>query len=81
MAARGVRRGLTGLPFELTNSQRTALAEIEANRALKDATGDQAAHAGGPDQDITHTTGPAATETADRAPAIEGAKPGTKPKG
>ncbi len=55
--------------------------EIEANRALKDATGDQAAHAGGPDQDITHTTGPAATETADRAPAIEGAKPGTKPKG
>jgi hypothetical protein len=58
--------------------------EIEANPALKDATGDQAAHAGGPDQDVTHKTGPGtggATETAERTPAIEGAKPGTKPKG
>jgi hypothetical protein len=58
--------------------------ESEANPALRDATGDQAAHAGGPDQDVTHLTGPGtggATETADRTPAIEGAKPGTKPKG
>ena len=58
--------------------------EIEANPALRDATGDQAAHAGGPDQDVTHQTGPGtggATETADRTPAHEGAKPGTKPKG
>ena len=58
--------------------------DIEANPALQDATGDQAAHTGGPDQDVTHKTGPGtggATETADRAPAIEGAKRGTKPKG
>jgi hypothetical protein len=58
--------------------------ESEANPALKDATGDQAAHAGGPDQDVTHQTGPGtggATETAHRTPAQEGAHPGTKPKG
>jgi hypothetical protein len=58
--------------------------EIEANPALQNATGDQAAHTGRPDQDVTHKTGPGtggATETAERTPAIEGAKPGTKPKG
>ena len=58
--------------------------EIEANPALKDATGDQAAHAGSPDQDGTRKTGPGtggATESADPAPAIEAAKPRSNLKG
>jgi hypothetical protein len=58
--------------------------ESETNPALRDAIGDQAAHTGSPDQDVAHQTGPGtggATETADRTPAIEGAKPTTKPKG
>lgn len=59
--------------------------EIEANPALKSAApGEQAAHAGSPDQDVTHQTGPGtggATENADRKPEHEGAHQGTRPKG
>jgi hypothetical protein len=58
--------------------------QSEANPALRNATGDEAAHTGGPDQDVTHLTGPGtggATETAERTPAHEGMHPGTKPKG
>ena len=58
--------------------------ESEANPALRNATGDETAHTGGPDQDVTHLTGPGtggATETAERTPAHEGMHPGTKTKG
>jgi hypothetical protein len=59
--------------------------QSEANPALKNVAGaDQAAHAGSPDQDVTHQAGPGtggATETADRAPEHEGAHQGTRPKG
>jgi hypothetical protein len=58
--------------------------EIEANPALKDATGDQAAPTGVADQAATPKTSPGtggATESADPAPAVKAAKPRTKPKG
>jgi hypothetical protein len=58
--------------------------ESEANPALKNLTGDQTAHTGRPDQDVTHQTGPGtggATETAGRAPEHEGAHQGTRTKG
>jgi hypothetical protein len=58
--------------------------ESEANPALRNATGDQAAHTGAPDQDVTHQTGAGtggATETNTRTPAHEGSKPGAKPQG
>ena len=58
--------------------------EIEANPALKDATGDQAAPTGGADQVVTPKSGPGpggATKSADPAPAIKAAKPRSKPKG
>ena len=58
--------------------------EIEANRALRDVTGDQAAPTGGSDPDVTPKTGPGtggATKSADPAPAVKAAKPRPKPKG
>jgi hypothetical protein len=58
--------------------------ESEANPALKNVTGDQAAHTGRPDQDVTHQTGPGtggATENADGPPEHEGVHQGTRPKG
>jgi hypothetical protein len=57
--------------------------QVEANPALN-AAGDQAAHAGRPDQDVTHATGAGsggATEEAERTPEHEGAHPGNSPKG
>jgi len=57
--------------------------QVEANPALN-AAGDQAAHAGRPDQDVTHATGAGsggATEGAERMPEHEGAHPGNSPKG
>ena len=56
----------------------------EANPALRNATGDQAAHTGRPDQDVTHQTGPGAggaTESADRTPEHEGMHGGNSTKG
>ena len=58
--------------------------DSEANPALRNVAGDQAAHTGGPDQDVTHKTGPGtggATESATRTPEVEGSHPGTKTKG
>ncbi len=59
--------------------------ESEANPALKTvAVGDQAAHTGTPDQDVTHQTGPGtggATETAGRIPEHEGQHPSKSAKG
>ena len=58
--------------------------ENAANPALRNATGDQAAHTGRPDQDVTHQTGPGAggaTETADRTPEHEGMHGGNSTKG
>ena len=58
--------------------------ENEANPALRNATGDQAAHTGRPDQDVTHQTGPGAggaTETAERTPEHEGMHGGNSTKG
>jgi hypothetical protein len=58
--------------------------QSEANPALRNAAGDQAAHTGGPDQNVTHKTGPGtggATENADGPPEHEGAHQGTRPKG
>ena len=57
--------------------------ENAANPALA-AAGDQAAHTGRPDQDVTHQTGPGAggaTETADRTPEHEGMHGGNSTKG
>ena len=58
--------------------------DSEANPALKNVTGDQAAHTGRPDQDVTHQTGPGtggATETAERTPEHEGMHPKKSAKG
>ena len=58
--------------------------ESEANPALQNATGDQAAHTGRPDQDVKHAAGPGtggATETANRAPEHEGVHQGSSTKG
>ena len=58
--------------------------QSEGNPALKSVTGDQAAHTGRPDQDVTHQTGPGtggATETADRKQEHEGAHQGPRTKG
>jgi hypothetical protein len=58
--------------------------QVEANPALTNATGDQGARAGSPDQDVTHQTGPGsggATEEAERRPHHEGARPGNSTKG
>ena len=59
--------------------------QSETNPALNTvAAGDQAAHTGTPDQDVTHQTGPGtggATETADRIPEHEGQRPKKSAKG
>ena len=58
--------------------------ENATNPALASATEDQAAHAGRPDQGITHQTGPGAggaTETAERTPEHEGMHGGNSTKG
>jgi hypothetical protein len=58
--------------------------ENAANPALQNPTGDQAAHTGRPDQDVTHQTGPGsggATETAERMPEYEGTHGGNSAKG
>ncbi len=58
--------------------------DSEANPALTNVTGDQAAHTGRPDQDVTHQTGPGtggATETAERTPEHEGMHPKKSAKG
>jgi hypothetical protein len=58
--------------------------ESEANPALKNVTGDQAAHTGRPDQDVTRETGPGtggATEQKGQRPQHEGAHAGQSTKG
>jgi hypothetical protein len=56
----------------------------EANPALSGVVGDEAAHTGMPDQDVTHQTGPGtggATEDADRIVDHEGTHPADSAKG
>ena len=58
--------------------------ESEANPALKVVIGDEATQARSPDQGVPDQSGAGtggATETAAKAPAVEGAKPRAKPKG